>query len=667
MRFPTALTVPVVAIAFTGFSFANLPLGNLRTLNSLGSQPAAASPDMAPSLLAQQLAQAPQSTPLNPTIKVGIVQRFGSKAEDKLVIKAVQGDRLAVTMDRADGKTDRLDQPEITIEIKTRPFTEPRLYERLVLSDHRSFESAEDSANQWRAKGIEVEIAQPAGWQVWAKRDTYRTPLLRRLLLDDIQAQGISGPYLDSEVRESFPQASTTVQGYRYDRNQINIASGGETLLVNGVPYPGDLRLQPNAYGTYTLVNNVQIEDYLRGVVPHEIGPNAPQTAVEAQTILARTYALRNLRRFTVDDYEMCADTQCQVYFGWKANVARADAAIAATRGLVLTYDNELIDAVYSSTTGGITAAFTDVWNGEPRPYLQPVVDSVSGSWDLSRRSLADEESFRQFIQQRQGFNEDGWNYFRWTTQATLAELTKDLKSYLKNKKNPLADFNSIQAIAVTERARGGRIQTLQVTTDKGEVVLVKDEVIRAFEAPNSLLCYLEPMVDAQNTLTGYKFIGGGLGHGVGLSQTGSYNLANLGWSNSRILSFYYPNTQLQPLNPDIRYWVEPQILVAPPLAAPAPAVAQPDASAPAVSEPAASAPAVSEPAASAPAATPASPAPAATPRPTNRVIDPAEALSFPASSNLASPSAAPASAPLPASSGGATIADPAAIPVPRP
>jgi len=69
-------------------------------------------------------------------------------------------------------------------------------------------------------------------------------------------------------------------------------------VKMTGRLYAGRMRLQPNAHGTYTLVNEVPLETYLRGVVPHEIGASAPYVAVEAQAIIARTHALRNLRRF---------------------------------------------------------------------------------------------------------------------------------------------------------------------------------------------------------------------------------------------------------------------------------------------------------------------------------------------------------------------------------
>ncbi len=501
-------------------------------------------------------------------LKVGVVQRFGAKANDKLTLKAQPGDRLTLRF-QTNGKTETLEATTMVIEAQPQPLTEKVVQERVVLSTHRSFESAEDSANQWRSRGIEVEIAQPGNWQVWAKRSVYSTPLLRRLLLRSIEMAEISGPFLDSQTLTAVPKSSWVVNGYRYNRDEVDITAGQGLIRVEEGPdgsdrslYAGSLRLQPNTYGTYTLVNFVPLETYLRGVVPHEIGAGAPQNAIEAQAILARTYALRNLRRFAVDNYELCADTQCQVYWGLDGTTPQTDRAIAATRGLVLTYQDELVDALYSSTTGGVTASFTDVWNGTPRPYLRPVVDSVNNVWNLAQQDLSDEQAFRRFIQIKQGFNEDGWKWLRWREEGSLQKLNQDLRAYLQAKKNPLASFQTIQQVQVSRRSPSGRVQQMQVTTDKGVVTLEKDELLRAFETPNSTLFYLDPLYQSdQKTLRGYAFVGGGLGHGVGMSQTGSYRLAELGWSSDRILSFYFPETQLQPISPAITFWREPQDL----------------------------------------------------------------------------------------------------------
>lgn len=522
------------------------------------------------------------ATPSDPELQVGVVQRFGTKPNDELTLQATAGDRLTLAFETG-GKRQSLSTSKVKVDVVMQPLPEPQVSERVVLSTHRSFESAEDSAEKWRAQGIEVEVAQPERWQVWAKRDVYSSPLLRRLLLQSLQDQGNITAYIDSQVLAEVPKASFVVDGYRYTRDQVQISSGSSLVQVtqgskqkNKTPeqiakenqtsrlYAGTLRLQPNAYGTYTLVNQVPIETYLRGVVPHEIGPGAPQPAVEAQAILARTYALRNLRRFAIDGYELCADTQCQVYWGLTGTVPEADRAIATTRGLVLTYQNELVDALYSSTTGGITAPFSDVWNGAPRPYLRAVVDSAANIWDLSRRSLADEQNLRAFMTQRKGFNEEGWDMFRWREESSLAQLTQDLKKYLQGNKHPLANFTTIQQIQVTGRSPAGRVQKMVAQTDLGAIELEKDDILNAFYAPNSTLFYLDPIYGANKVLKGYAFVGGGLGHGVGLSQTGSYRLGRLGWTSRQILSFYYPGTQIQPISQSLTFWRAPASQAAP-------------------------------------------------------------------------------------------------------
>lgn len=545
-----------------------------------------------------QVGQA-QEAPLNPSLDVGVVQRFGSNFNDKITLKPQPGDNLTLKLQDEQQAQVITTTSEVNIEVLTQQLPQPKVTERLVLSTHRSFESAEDSANRWKSQGIDVEIAQPRQWQVWAKRETYRTPLLRRLLMQNLQAHGARTAFMDTQVQNQEPKAALTINGYRYQQDKVEIDTASDRIQVtfnrddHGQRlYAGTLRLQSNAYGSYTLVNQVPLETYLRGVVPHEIGVGAPPTAIEAQAILARTYALRNLRRFAIDNYQLCADTQCQVYWGLEGTDPEADRAIAATRGQVLTYQNELVDALYSSTTGGITAPFTDVWQGTTRPYLQAVVDSVQNVWDLSKRSLADENSFRAFIGQKQGFNEDGWDMFRWRQESPLSQIVTDLRQYLISKKHPQANFTQVQDLKIVERSPAGRVQRMAVTTDRGVIELDKDEILRALSAPNSTLFYLDPVYEVRQAqkpmqpagkppitatiakksqtkqvpsssttkiLKGYAFVGGGLGHGVGMSQTGSYHLGKLGWSNSQILRFYYPGTQLQPFTSAIVLWRDPE------------------------------------------------------------------------------------------------------------
>ncbi len=529
-------------------------------------------------------AAAPAQQPQNPVLQIGIVQRFGRDDAKTLVIEPLDGAQLTVQFKTGD-ELETLTTNQIVLDTSPVPLETTSLRERVVLSTHRSFESAEDSANQWRDRGIETEIAQPGDWQVWAQRDVYSTPLLRRLLLQDLQAAGYDTVYVDSQVLRDVPKAAAIFNGFRYNRDIVSIIASNQRVRViekygdvedTVRVYGGNLRLQPNAYGTYTLVNQVPIETYLRGVVPYEIGLAAPPTTIEAQAILARTYVLRNLRRFEVDNYELCADTQCQVYRGITGAADKTDRAITNTRGLVLTYGDELVDALYSSNAGGVTAAFNHVWNGPERPYLQPVVDSVVGSWDLATRPLTDENNLKAFLSLESGFNEETWDTFRWEEDASLEKIGQDLKTYLQARNHPLANFTEVQRLVVTERAVSGRVQTLQIATDLGVVTLQKDEVIRAIEAPLSLLFYTAGLYDAvpgeaEPKLTGYRFIGGGFGHGVGMSQTGAYNLGDLNWSAERILQFYYLGTELQPISDALVFWRDPAEPVSEPQTQPAP------------------------------------------------------------------------------------------------
>ncbi|PZV17479.1 MAG: amidase [Pseudanabaena sp.] len=510
-------------------------------------------------LAAVELVQAQEAS--NPSLKIGIVQRFGERPQDRLTLKAPSGGKLTLSFPSADGKTTQtLTSDRVVVEIASQPLLLPILEEKIVLSNHRSFENAAASAFHWNEKGIQTEIAQPRRWQVWAKRDVFDSILLRYLMFYTLRSQGYLTVQIDRRILPQKSIASFTVGDFRYNRDRLDVSSSTGIVEVSyqrenkaeisNRNYAGSLKLQPNAHQSFTLVNNVPLETYVRGVVPHEIGYNAPYASVEAQAILARTYVLASLHRFTVDGYELCADTQCQVYRGLEDTTAVADRAISDTRGLVFTYNNRVIDALYSSTTGGITANYNDIWDGTPRPYLQSVLDIARRPENQRSANIADDKNLKAFLDRQEGFNEDGWKNLRWRRIGTLEELQTSLKKFLRFSGDTTTNFSAIKQLQVSKRAASGRVLEMEVTTDTGKIIVKKDEIIDAFDPPDSTFFKLEPIY-LDNVLTGYAFVGGGLGHGVGMSQTGSYNLARMGWTYDRILNFYYTNAQLQKLRPE--------------------------------------------------------------------------------------------------------------------
>lgn len=132
---------------------------------------------------------------------------------------------------------------------------------------------------------------------------------------------------------------------------------GGEGVRVGGTRYRGRVLLYLNDRGTLNVVNELPLEEYLRGVVPRELGPEEyPELeALKAQAVAARTYTVRNLGEFRQEGYDICATPRCQVYGGMAAEHWRSDLAVKETRGQVLLAGEVPIDALYSSTCGGHT------------------------------------------------------------------------------------------------------------------------------------------------------------------------------------------------------------------------------------------------------------------------------------------------------------------------
>ena len=150
-------------------------------------------------------------------------------------------------------------------------------------------------------------------------------------------------------------------------------------LKWKGGRYRGPFRLQRDAYGSWTLIEQVPLERYLEGVVPHEIGAGSPPSALQAQTVLARTWAFANSHRFRIDGYHLCSDTQCQVYSDPRQAGSAVLQAIAATRGRLLSWQGSPISAVYHDSNGGVMASGTEAWAMEPQPYLRAEADGDAG------------------------------------------------------------------------------------------------------------------------------------------------------------------------------------------------------------------------------------------------------------------------------------------------
>ena len=166
--------------------------------------------------------------------------------------------------------------------------------------------------------------------------------------------------------------AETAVPGGIAD---VGPPAGGGAVECRGHRYRGRLRVLANPRGSINVVNLVNLEDYLRGVVPAEMGPKRfdELEALKAQAIAARTYAIDNANGFASEGFDLCATPKCQVYSGIEAEDPLTDAAVDATKGRVALWQGKPIHALFTSTCGGATENVSLVFPAMSAPYLSGV------------------------------------------------------------------------------------------------------------------------------------------------------------------------------------------------------------------------------------------------------------------------------------------------------
>jgi stage II sporulation protein D len=163
------------------------------------------------------------------------------------------------------------------------------------------------------------------------------------------------------------------------DRHSIEAATlsiipmTGDTVTIDKQPYRTSARLFINPRGLLNVINELNLEDYLLGVVPAEMGPSIYDEveALKAQAVAARTYAIRNLRQFESEGYDICPGPACQAYKGFAAEHELSTRAVRETAGLIATYEGKPIDALYSATCGGETSDVATMFPGRSEPYLK--------------------------------------------------------------------------------------------------------------------------------------------------------------------------------------------------------------------------------------------------------------------------------------------------------
>jgi len=303
-------------------------------------------------------------------------------------------------------------------------------------------------------------------------------------------------------------------------------------ISVNGKRYRGEIAIVATDSGML-VVNRLDVESYLRGVVPLEIGTRrvpGEAAAIAAQAIAARSYTYIRLGGLRARPFDLVATVFDQVYGGADAETMLADQAVSATEGLVLTFRGRVVSAPYHSTCGGSTASASEVWRAPDESFLRPVSDRIPGTaryyCDVSPR-------------------------FRWTRSFDAPALSATLAKYLSAYAAvPARGVGITRDVTVDGSTPSGRVRTLGVLADGRRYALRGNDIRFVLRSPggeilNSTYFTVHAEHDAAGAVSLLTLRGAGYGHGIGMCQWGAIGRARTGQDFRTILATYYPGTSV--------------------------------------------------------------------------------------------------------------------------
>ena len=472
-------------------------------------------------------------------------------------------------------------------------------YHVLVESGYRSYEQAADDAQEYR-DGFVAWI--DGDYQVRAGSYTSRQEA-------EDAAQSLGGTVAGtSSYAVNVTRTGTAEILFQFD--------GGDALALGVMPdvtgadavrtwfkgyrYYGGFRYERISGGDLTVVNIVDLETYIKGVVPYEMSSSWPLEALKVQAVCARSYAYINIHsgKHTSYHFDVCNTTDCQAYYGAGTNSSsyqateRTDQAVDETAGEYAWYDGQVIEAFYSSSHGGASESVYNVWGTslEQYPYLCGVEDPYEA--DMASKN----------------------SYSSWTVSYSSSELAQRLENYgydassgIESLTLTYSDLGNVIQVRVNYRGGGSDtirpssmrsvfgISSIRFTvngqaassgsgttsssggglTANGSTSLDSQGTYTVISGSGSLSqagldgLYaisgsgsITPAEDAasgggsgtdtptgtQVTVSGssYSFQGSGNGHQLGLSQYGAWAMAERGFTYEEIIEFYYPGTYVQ-------------------------------------------------------------------------------------------------------------------------
>ncbi len=368
----------------------------------------------------------------------------------------------------------------------------------------------------------------------------------------------------------------------------------GEVIYANADGYRGGYCFFPVDQNRMNLINYVELEDYVRGVIHSEIGQRSPLETLKAQAVCARSYAISNMGRHRASGYDICGTTHCQVYKGYKNEYPSTNQACKETAGLVIKYNGKTVSAYYSKNDGGHTDNVEDIW-GNKVGYLRGIRDefsplykwektytfqeladllnkaghsvgdissvtitkrNASGTvsklavWDQRKQTILSANALRSAL---------GANIIKSSMFSFSPIGPKDLDEALKNSTSKVENSGSVTVINLNEQRSYSK--TLQIIGIDGRI---RDVVAGSLAISNGKVTVLPKEEDSipsdtftpeinlgneSQLKTPITFYGLGWGHGVGMAQDSIIAMGKLGYDYKYMLNYFFTDIKIESWN----------------------------------------------------------------------------------------------------------------------
>lgn len=379
-------------------------------------------------------------------------------------------------------------------------------------------------------------------------------------------------------------------------KKRITIQTFSDPLYIRSLKRSNGYK--PAYYGSFEvyikdsslrLINEVDLDTYLKNVVPGQMVPSGGIEAYKAQAVVSRTYSVYHILEGShlSEGYHIADTSQVQLYNN-QPSTEECNTAIEDTAGRVLTYNNSVINSKYYSTSCGTGAPYNEVYySGRKHTRTNDFPYLAFGSYTTPPvKSLDDETQATEFLKDWTIKSYDSNSpYYRWKFSLTRGELSGTInaniyrlysenptlfrvRTYLNIYKKatiPEEGLGTIKDIEVSERGTAGNVQTLTITCDSGTYRIYGGEIIKQLLTPAELTLSLMYGSDVEmesipspyftidktfsgSTLVSIAIYGGGYGNGVGMSQYGAIGLIRTGQTYEDVLKTFYPDTEIKTL-----------------------------------------------------------------------------------------------------------------------